>query len=104
VKAMFISANNEDFAGRFVPCAAGWLLLKQGLATRKRAVVQKVLLLTRWRETRAVLNLIFRSGFKLKTMNTTILQPGSLRGKTSGRKTQPHNLTTKGRNPRQIHE
>jgi hypothetical protein len=101
---MLILINNENFAVRFVPCAAGWRLLKQSLATRKRAVAQKVLLLTQWLETRAVLNRTFRRGFKFKTMNTTILQPGSLRGKTSGRETQPHNLTTKGRNPRQIHE
>ena len=104
MKAMFILANNEDFADRFVPCAAGRQLLKQGSATRKRAVAQKVLLLSRWLGTRAVLNRAFRGGFNLKTMNTTILQPGSLRGKTSGRETQPHHLTTKGRNPRQIHE
>ena len=101
---MFISVNNEDFTNRFVPCAAGRLLLKQDLATLKRAVAQKVLLLTRQLETRAVLKMAFRSSFKFETMNTMILQPGSLRGKTSGRKTQPHNLTTKGRNPRQIHE
>ena len=104
MKAMFILPDNEDFAGRFVPCFAGRLLLKTGLATVKRAVAQEVLLLTRWLETRAVLIMTRRSGFKFKTMNTMILLPGSLRGKTSGRETQPHNLITKGRDQRQIHE
>jgi len=101
---MLILANNKDFAVRFVPCVVGRLLLKTGLATAKRAEAQKVLLLARWLETRAVLNMRFRSRFKFETMNTMILQPGSLRGKTSGRETQPHNLITKGRNQRQIHE
>jgi len=70
--------DNKDWAGRFASCVTGWLLLKTRLAAVKRAVVaQKVLLLSRQLETWLALNNTFRSGFKCKTMNTTILKSGS---------------------------
>jgi hypothetical protein len=108
MKAIFISANNEAFASRFVPCATGWLLLKTGLATAKRAVMaQKVLFSGRRLEIWPNLSSQRHSGFQRNLMNTMILKRhGVLRGETSRRETQQYkyNLTTKGRNPRQIHE
>ena len=105
---MFIPANPENVAGRFAPCTTGPLLLKTQPATVKCAVVaQKVLLLGRRFEIWPGLSSQHRSSFQSDLMNTMILKRhGVLRGETSGRETQPYkyNLTTKGRNQRQIHE
>lgn len=101
MRAMLIQANKEDFTARFVPCAAGWLLLKTGLATAKRAVAQKVLLFGKQHEMGPGLSSQGHSAFQTDLMNTMILKRhGVLRGETSGRETQPYkyNLTTKGRN------
>jgi hypothetical protein len=102
---MFTLTNNEDLAGRFVPCANDRLLLKTLLAAVKSAVAQKVLLSSQQLENRLVLNNLHRSGFKRNLMNTNALKGQEvLRGKTSRRKTQQPNLITKGRNQRQINE
>jgi len=105
---MFIPANNEDFAGRFAPCAAGWLLLKTVLATVKRAVMARRVLLFGGRlEIWPGLSSRCQSDFQRNLMNKTILRRHEvLRGQTSRRETQQYkyHLTTKGRNLRQIHE
>ncbi len=71
-------------------------------------VAQKVLLLGQRLGNGPVRNSLHRGGFKRSLIvNTKILKRHEVsRGKISGRETQPYkyNLTTKGRNPRQINE
>ncbi|MGB7767519.1 MAG: hypothetical protein WBN22_01520 [Verrucomicrobiia bacterium] len=102
----FILANHKDLAGRFAACAAGRVLLQTRSAVVKRAVAQKVLLCSRWLETRLVAKSPARSGFKPKLMNTSNLKRHEvLRGKTLRRENSTTtNLTTKGRNQRQVNE
>jgi hypothetical protein len=102
---MFKSTNNKHCSDRFAPCATGRLLLKTLPAAVGRVVAQKVLLLTRRLETRAVLSDLHRCSFKRNLMNNNTLKCHDvLRGKTSGQETQQTNLITKGRNQRQINE
>jgi len=102
---MFALTENEIWMERFTPCAADHLLLKPLLVAVRRAVAQKVLLLSRWLENQLVLSNLHRNRFKRKLMNTNILKRQEvLRGKTSWRETQQPNLIMKGRNQRQINE
>jgi hypothetical protein len=102
---MFKSTNNKHCSDRFAPCATGRLLLKTLPAVVGRVVAQKVLLLTRRLETRAVLSDLHRCSFKRNLMNNNTLKCHDvLRGKTSGQETQQTNLITKGRNQRQIND
>jgi hypothetical protein len=105
MKLMSALTKNEIWMGRFAPCAGDHLLLKPLLATVRRAVAQKVLLLGRGLEQQLFQSNSNHSRFKRKLMNTNILKrQEALRGKASGRETQQPNLITKGRNQRQINE
>jgi hypothetical protein len=102
---MFNLTKNEVKRGRFAPCAVSRQLLQPLPAAVGRMLAQKVLLSSRGLEKRLILNHLHRCSFKHKQMNTNILKRHEvLRGKTSGRETQQPNLTTKGRNQRQINE
>jgi hypothetical protein len=84
---MFAVTKNEIWIGRFAPCAADRLLLKTLPVVVRRAVAQKVLLLSQWLENRLVSSNLHRSSFKRKLMNTNVLKRQEvLRGKTSGGK------------------
>ena len=90
----------------FVPCAAGHSLLKGLAAAEKRAVARRAFLHLTGGLKRMGLNFLsnpHRVSFKRRLVNMmTLTRHGVLRGKTSLRKTQQHNLNTKGRNQRQI--
>ena len=105
---IFTLAKNGIWASSFVPCAADRSLLKGLAAAEKRAVAQRAFLYLTGNLKR--IDLIFSSNphrisFKRRLINMiTLTRHGVLRGKTSLRKTQQHNLNTKGRNQRQINE
>jgi hypothetical protein len=105
---IFALAKNEIWASSFVPCAADRSLLKGLAAAGKRAVARRVLLYLTGSLERIDLNFSsnpHRVSFKRRLINMmTLTRHGVLRGKTSLRKTQQHNLNTKGRNQRQINE
>jgi len=105
---MLTLLENGIGTSRFVPCAANRSLLKTLAAAEKRAVARRVLLYLTGSLKRIDLNFFsnpHRVSFKRRPINMmTLTRHGVLRGKTSLRKTQQHNLNTKGRNQRQIHE
>jgi hypothetical protein len=89
----------------FVPCAAGCQLLKPSSLAMGRMVAQKVLLSSGRLETQLVLSRLHRNGFKRNMMNNNALKRQEVfERETSRRETQQPNLTTKGRNQRQINE
>ena len=102
---MFMLSSSRHFIDRFVPCVTDPLLLKTQSAMAKRArLAQKVLLFSRRSEIQPGAGSLCRSGFNRNLMNMILKRRGVSRGETSGRETQQYkyNLTTKGRNQRQI--
>jgi hypothetical protein len=105
---IFALVKNGIWASSFAPCADDHSLLKGLAVAEKRAVARRVLLYLTGSLKRIDLNFSsnpHRVSFKRRLINMiTLIRHGVLRGETSLRKTQQHNLNTKGRNQRQINE